>query len=142
MHHVISVQSGGTCTTAATTTNFLGCLTSVSSTSYAYDSLGRVALSVQTTAGVPSLPFQYTYNALDKVTQETYPTGRSVVTSYDNAGRVAGVQNQASSGTLTPYASGIAYAADNAVNSLTLGNGILESTTFNARFQAVQIQAG
>ena len=53
----------------------------VSSTSYVYDSLGRVALKVQRTAGVPSVPFQDTYNALDEVTLETGNTERTTFNS-------------------------------------------------------------
>ena len=113
----------------------------VSTTQYlGFDGLGRVTASQQVTGagGIPvtTFGFAYQYNAVG-MTTETYPSLRSVVTSYDNAGRVAGVQNQASSGTLTPYASGIAYAANNAVNSLTLGNGILESTAKHQKPQEV-----
>ena len=111
----------------------------VSSTSYVYDSLGRVSLSVQTMAGTPALPFQYTYNALDEVTQETYPTGRTVVTGYDNAGRLLNVNNAFTS---TTYAGSAWYAANGAMSSLTLETNVTEATTFNSRFQPTQIQAG
>ena len=111
----------------------------VSSTSYAHDSLGRVVLSVQTIAGVPSLPFRYTYNALDEVTQETYPTGRTVVTDYDNAGRLFSVKNAFTS---TIYGGSAGYAANGAMSSLTLETGNTETTTFNSRFQVTGFNAG
>jgi hypothetical protein len=77
----------------------------------------------------------------------TYPSNRVVATSSDAADRVSLVNatapNTVSYATLTTNASqGIyAYAPHGAIQSLSLGNGIVESTTFNNRLQPIQIAA-
>ena len=108
----------------------------------AYDPLGRVLQSQQTPVGGLPYSFTYAYNLLDEITSETYPSGRVVTTSYDSAGRLSSVQDATPGATATTYGSGFTYAANNAVNSLTLGNGVVESTSFNTRFQPTQIAAG
>jgi hypothetical protein len=104
-----------------------------------YDPLGRVLQSRQTPAGGQPYPFTYAYNVAGGMTSEQYPSMRMVTTGYDTSGRPNGMQNQTAG---TAYTSGVGYAANNAVNSLTLGNGVAESTTFNTRFQPTQIAAG
>jgi RHS repeat-associated protein len=61
-----------------------------------------------------------------------------VTTAYDLAGRPASVQNGT---TLANYANPVSYAPNGSVNSITLGNSLIETTTFNTRFQPTQIQA-
>jgi RHS repeat-associated protein len=67
-----------------------------------------------------------------------------VQTGYDNAGRATCVtaQSLATCGPSTAYASGFVYAANGRVSSMTLGNSLAETTTFNQRFQPTAIQAG
>ncbi len=69
----------------------------------------------------------------------TYPSGRVVTTTYDAAGLPASLQNGT---TQASYASSVAYAPNESINSITLGNNLLEATTFNTRFQPTQVQAG
>ena len=59
---------------------------SVSLSTLAYDPLGRVSSSAQTTAG-QLYPFTYSYNADSSLRQQTYPSGRRVDFEYDPAGR-------------------------------------------------------
>jgi len=47
----------------------------------AYDELGRVGSSQQTTGSNPAFPFQYAYNLLDGITTESYPVGNCVANS-------------------------------------------------------------
>jgi YD repeat-containing protein len=64
---------------------------SVSTTAFAYnDQTGKVTASTQTTptSGGTSYPFSYLYNLNDGLTQETYPSGRTVSCGYNSAGRV------------------------------------------------------
>jgi YD repeat-containing protein len=60
----------------------IGHLTSVSSsasgTSYTYDQLGRIISNTQTTSGQAYGPFSCLYNLGDGLTQEMYPSGRTV----------------------------------------------------------------
>lgn len=60
----------------------------------AYDQLGRVRGSSQTTGGVTYSMPDYRYNLAGSLVSEQYPSGRIVKTEYDGAGRVAGVKNQ------------------------------------------------
>jgi RHS repeat-associated protein len=134
--------------------NSKGRLTSVSTSasvnSYtAYDALGRVTASAQTTDGVTYTMPDYRYDLAGDVTSEQYPSGRVVKTEYDAAGRIAGVKNQA---TGLYYAGGdpsvpnnqnvISYAASGAATDVKLGNGLWEHTSFNARLQPEHIYLG
>jgi RHS repeat-associated protein len=110
----------------------------VSTTNYTgYDAMGRVTASSQTTNGQTYL-LGYGYNLAGGMTSETYPSGRTVSTGYDTAGRVNGVTG---SGSKT-YASTFTYWPHGAVNSITLGNNLIETTVFGPRLQPTSIAAG
>lgn len=134
--------------------NSKGRLTRVSSTSSvysytAYDALGRVRGSSQTTDGVTYTMPDYRYDLSGGIVSEQYPSGRVVKTEYDAAGRVAGVKDGA---TGIYYAGGdpstpdnpnvVAYAAHGAASALRLGNGLWEHTLFNSRLQPTRIGLG
>ena len=70
---------------------------SVSATAYAYDVLGRITGSTQTTAGT-AYPFTYAYKLNNALSQITYPSGRVVSYDFDAGGRVQHVHGQASGG--------------------------------------------
>jgi len=120
---------------SASTTNFLS-----------YDEFGDVTSSQQITAGTTYTFPTYTYNKLGELTSVTYPSGRTLNTAYDIAGRAITVTNQASGLVYAsvPTNNGLAtgYAPNDMLSSLTLGNTLVESTTFNPRFQPITIQAG
>lgn len=132
--------------------NANGRLTQVSSSlstySYtAYDALGRVKGSSQTTRGATYSMPDYQYDLAGNLISEQYPSGRVVKTEYDAAGRVAGVKNQASGlyyagAVSTDSANRIQYTAGGAPSSVKLGNGLWEHTTFNSRLQPTQIGLG
>jgi hypothetical protein len=83
-------------------------------------------------------PFTYGYNRRGALQTISYRSGRVISMGFDSAGRIANVTNAA---TGNAYASNVRYAPNNAVSSLTLGNNVTESTTFNTRLQPTQIQA-
>ena len=65
----------------------------------------------------------------------------------DSAGRIAGVQNQATGifyagAAATDATNRIQYSAHGAISQMKLGNGLWEHTNFNARLQATQIGLG
>jgi RHS repeat-associated protein len=135
------------------TFNTKGRLTSVSSSistySYtAFDVMGRVTASSQTTAGQQPYRMGYAYDLAGNLTSETYPSGRVVVSEYDSAGRLAGVKNQGG----TYYAGGdpsvtnnpnvIQYTAQGAVAAIRLGNGLWEHTLYNSRLQPLEVGLG
>jgi len=132
----------------APATPFRGHLTeagsTVSRTSYAYNTAGQITGSTQTTAG-NSYSFSYAYNASFSLTSVTYPSGRRFLAEYDDAGRAARLWGQ-SGASLKDYAGSatnpVKYAAHGGINSVTLGNGIEETHGYNSRLQTVRIQAG
>ena len=107
-----------------------------SETAFSYDARGRVTASTQTTGGV-ARSFGYTYNLDDTLATQTYPTGKTFTFRYDSAGRATDV-----SGGGDTYVSSVTYAAHGAPSQVSLGNGIVENTSFNNRLQPCTISAG
>jgi RHS repeat-associated protein len=102
----------------------------------AFDALGRIKASHQTT-GTQTYDFAYEYDRAGDLKSETYPSGRVLTSSYDDAGRPTGVAQGAAS-----FASGAVYAPHGAVSDLTLGNGLLERSRFNLRLQLRLVTLG
>jgi RHS repeat-associated protein len=129
---------------------FVGAMSSVSttvgtstySTSYTYDTLGRITASTQNVPGYAQFKFQYGYSLTDQLTSMTYPTlgagtGRQVNYLLDAADRVQTVQNGTGGGN---YAS-IGYTPANGEQSVTMGNGVTQQMVWNDRLQAVGLSA-
>ena len=103
---------------------------------------GHVTASAQTTGGTVYTFSNYAYKLNDGLSQITYPSGRQISYDYSGAGRVRHVSGVKDSLTtdytsLTPW---IHYAAQGTIDSIQLGNGLTESTTYNPRLQPTQIQ--
>jgi RHS repeat-associated protein len=79
-----------------------------------------------------SCPFTYQHNLANAVTQQHYPSGRDVFTTYNGAGRPGGV---------TGYASSIAYAAFGGRTNLALSNGVTETTGYDSRLRMTSLEA-
>src|SRR6185312_13753451 len=92
------------------------------STALTYDERGNV-LSRNHVIGSQSYTQSYTYNLADRLTQETYPSGRIVNYSYNGVGKLSNVAT-ISGGTSTTLASGIAYYPFGPLSSVTYGNGL------------------
>ena len=127
--------------------NAIGRLVSVGSSATtnsvtAYDALGRVTGSNQTTNG-NSYSFGYTYNLADALTTETYPSQRVVTTGYDIANRPSYLTGSLS-GPPTPYvssqASPIQYANHGGVASYAYPNGVARTNTYTNRLQPLEIK--
>ncbi|MFN0103373.1 MAG: RHS repeat domain-containing protein [Bryobacteraceae bacterium] len=100
-----------------------------------YDSLGRVTSHAQTTAAI-SYPFAYEYYWNDELQTITYPSGRAVSYTLDNAGRAVG----ASAGT-TSYIGAATYAPHGGLRQIDLGgtNKLRANwSTINGRLQLEQ----
>jgi RHS repeat-associated protein len=112
----------------------------------AYDVMGRVTHSRQTTNGVP-YNFDYTYNLAGGLETEAYPSGRSIKTCYDPASRITQVTGTKNS-VQTTYASfpatpSAAYWPHGAIKSLTRGDSLTEAWTYNnERMQPTGISVG
>ncbi|MGB7624666.1 MAG: hypothetical protein WBN92_20160, partial [Terriglobia bacterium] len=114
----------------------------------AYDEMGRITTAHQVTDGQTygsSLNPSYEYNLAGELTAETYPSGRKVSTGYDPAGRVNAVTGQKSGETNKSYAAMPNYTnfwPHGAVQTMNLGNGLVESAAYNNRLQPTQISLG
>lgn len=121
--------------TTSTTGNYQG-----------YDALGRVKRSIQrTNDGQADQTYtfaNYDYDLAGNLTSQTYPSGRIVTSSYDNGGRLSGVNGQKTGETSKPYASQLSYSAHGAVAEMKLGNNLWEHTIFNNRLQPALIGLG
>ncbi len=136
----------------ATITSRKGVLTKVanntSTTEYvAFDTLGRVTQSRQTTDGVVygdnTNPMTYTYNLGGALIEQKYPSGRVVKNVLDTDGDLSLVQSKKNSNAgYWNYAKSFTYTAAGAVSSMQLGNGRWESTAFNSRLQPTNINLG
>jgi len=108
----------------------------ISTTSYAaYDALGRVMVSRQTTAGKTYTFSNYSYNLAGALTSETYPSGRVVRTRYDAANRVSQVGGTACGSAAGWYASNFQYAAHGAPTQYAMGNTVWHEPSYNNRLQ-------
>ena len=108
----------------------------------AFDSIGRVTQSRQTTDGTVYNPMTYTYNLSGGLLEETYPSGRVVKNTLDADGDLSQVQSKKANDTFRNYANSFNYTAAGAVSSFRLGNGRWENMQFNSRLQPTQIGLG
>ncbi len=106
-----------------------------------YDALGRVKKSRQVTDGL-SYSLSYEYNRAGSMTKQVYPSGRTISTAVDAAGRVNEVAGQKTGEVNRTYASLASYAVHGPLASLKLGNNLWEHSNFNARLQPVEIGLG
>ncbi|MGH8245541.1 MAG: hypothetical protein ACREUU_03815, partial [Gammaproteobacteria bacterium] len=114
-----------------------------SSTSYEYDSLGRVVRSTQSTGsqayifGNATNP-GYEYNPSGALTKIRFPSGRVITYAYDGANRIESATG--TKGTVTTnYASAFQYAPHGAITQMTLGNQLTETAEYNNRLQPTVI---
>jgi YD repeat-containing protein len=109
-----------------------------STTSYtAYDPMGRVTASSQTTLG-QTYGFSYSYNLAGALTSEIYPSGRVINTSYDpmnQATKVSGVLN----GQGKDYAWSISYAPHGGLAGIWYGGNIARVYQYNQQLQVKAI---
>jgi YD repeat-containing protein len=108
----------------------------------AYDALGRLTVYNQATEG-QTYSMTNSYNKAGLITSQGYPSGNKVVlTEYDSAGRVAGVQKQGGAYYAGDGSNPMLYTAHGAVSAMRLGNTLWEHTQFNSRLQPTQIGLG
>jgi RHS repeat-associated protein len=126
---------------------------SVSSTIYTHDSLGRLLTSTQTTSPLPGQAFTYAYYLDDNVASVQYPSGKSVATCYDEHGRpvwVSKVKTAADCSAATPsapsatdaYVSSAQYEPHGGLKQLQWGNLLWQSATYNGRLQPQTMSLG
>jgi YD repeat-containing protein len=97
---------------------------------YDYDLMGRV-IRQQQTVDSNTYTLAYAYNQGGQLISETYPSGRVVNYSFDNAARLNGVTSGA-----TTYASQFDYGSPQGLlKTVALGNGAVQSYDYNDRLQ-------
>jgi len=98
-----------------------------------YDVMGKVLSSNQGIGG-QTYPFSYAYNLAGALTSETYPSGRVLTMTYDNANRASQLSG-AVGGNTTTYVSNFIYAAQGAATQYKYGNDLWRQATYNNRLQ-------
>ena len=103
---------------------------------------GRVLRSSQTINGIAYPALSYTYNLAGNVETEVYPSGRTVRTCYDAAGRAKSLSGVTSQLQTTNYASAVSYVPHGAISSMMRGDGLVEGWNYNSRLQPSAISVG
>jgi RHS repeat-associated protein len=120
-------------------------------TNYVYDVAGRLTSAGQTTGSISPYVFSYAYYNDDSRASVEYPSGRTVSTCYDSNGRALWLSasygaNDCTSGTkVSPsaaYVSGVNYTPPGGMQQMTLGNGLVESDSWNSRLQMTSVGVG
>lgn len=96
---------------------------------FRYDKVGQILKHIQT-IGDQSYQLQYTYNLAGQLTSETYPSGRVVNISIDNAGSVQTVADAQKT-----YLTGVTFDSRGLPSQVDLGNGTSETFAQNDRSQ-------
>lgn len=102
---------------------------------YDYDLMGRVK-NHQQSISADTYTLSYAYNLLGQMTSETYPSGRVVSYEYDDGARLKKVAN----GSVSNYATAFAYKPHGGLEAMTLGNGAVQTVSYNERLQPEQIK--
>jgi len=111
-------------------------------TAWSYDPSGHVTSERRTIGSVTKL-LQYGYTVSGLFNMITFPSGRTVAYSYNNAAQ----QISAIDGSGTNYANGALYAPTGMISGVDYGwvnggfNGISESYVFNNRLELTRISA-
>jgi RHS repeat-associated protein len=92
-----------------------------STTQFVYDQLGRVTQTQRQLLGVWHTMSQ-SYDALNRITSETFPDSETVNYSYNTAGWLSSVSG---------YINGITYNARGQKTQLTYANGLITTWTYN-----------
>lgn len=125
-------------------TNGIGRITRVvdasGNISYNYTPRGRIASETHTVGG-NSYTVRYNYDSADQLIGMTYPSGRIVTYSRDSVGRISGATTTLGATTQT-LASAIAYAPFGPLTSLTYGNGITLSRSYDTQYRLSSLVAG
>lgn len=101
-----------------------------------YDVMGRVTKQFQITGSGPTkYKLTYGYNYAGLLTNEVYPSGRSMTYAYDDGGRLSSVGDDS-----TTFAGSFNYSAHGGLTSETFGNTAVHELSYNRRLQASQVK--
>ena len=98
---------------------------------FAYDAFGNRVEETHETLG-HAYTTRYSYDAANRISAITYPSGRQVAYSRDPIGRINTIATTVN-GALVPVVSHISYRADGLPLSLTFGNGVADQRAYDTR---------
>ena len=99
-------------------------------TTYSYDLFGNIVERNQSVLGI-NYTTQFSYDADNRLTQVTYPSGDVVDYSRDGIGRISHVSVTDAAATKT-LATNLVYSADHLLKAITYGNGVTEQRSYNS----------
>ncbi len=106
---------------------------------YSYDSMSRVAFMKEGTpvSGNSDYQLSFAYDLAGNPTSITYPSGRVVTQQYTAANGLNLVNFASFAGTSVGYnyLTGASYAPNGAPTSISVGDGLTETLTYNSRLQ-------
>jgi RHS repeat-associated protein len=110
------------------------------STGLTYDAQGRVVADAKTIQ-TKSYTVQYAYDANGKVTGITLPSGRTVAYARAGDGLVTGITTKATpTSSVDTVASGVAYLPFGPLQSLSYGNGLTLTRSYDQNYWLSQTQ--
>jgi RHS repeat-associated protein len=109
------------------------------STAYTYNALGQVTLDHRV-IGANTYDVAYTYDAGGNVLSATYPSGRLVTYTRDATGRISAAST-GSGASSAPVASSIAYEPFGPLASLSFGNGVVATLTYDQDYQLTGVNS-
>jgi RHS repeat-associated protein len=108
-----------------------------------YDTMGRPIACHQTTLSTGYSTSQG-YDLASHITSESYPSGTTITTTFDQAGRTNGVTGVVGGQSKT-YVSSMSYTAHGETTAIKLGGAgvsLYENASYNGRLQPVTIGSG
>ncbi|KAF0219658.1 MAG: YD repeat [Geobacteraceae bacterium] len=105
------------------------------STNYEYTNKGQIAKKTRTIDGIAYV-IQYSFDMNGNTRTTTYPSGRVITSNYSND-KVNSVLNNAAN-----LASNISYKPYGGMSSITYGNGIVGSISYDNQYRVASITAG
>ncbi len=109
-------------------------------TAYVYDSSNRLTTETKTIEG-KTFNTSYSYTLSGALTAITYPSGRIISYEYDPIGRIVKVIEE-KDGKRQEIIKDIAYLSSGAISSITQGNNLITTKTYDNRNQLSSLSIG
>ncbi len=106
------------------------------SDSFTYDKRGNITNESRVITSIGTLATSTSFDANNNVSGITYPSGTAVAYSRDSMGNVTGISATPPGGTATTIASSITQLPFGPVKSLTFGNGVTGTYSFDNAYNA------